>query len=310
MKWLMRASLALAMAWYSLTAALPAKPQEPEEPLPDLQSFLSSVRSKLKTDNRILSSYTYRSKSTERRLDRNGQTTKTEVKIYDVFHDREPDTTYRRLIEEDGKPVSAAEIEKQDRNYEKERSKATRKLSKDPVKAAAQKQREEREEQEAIDEAFALYDITMEAREWVNGRPAIRFSFRPRPGFKARTDAGKMLAKMSGQAWFDEETQEMARINVETLQDISVGFGILGKLRKGARASFERRYLNNEAWLPASAQFAGALRIMLFKGMRLELTNEFWDYKKFTVETSVSYAASPKNEGQQGQQGLQGQQEP
>ena len=296
MRWLVRASVALALAWYSLTAALPAKPQEPEKPLPDLQPFLSSVRSKLKTDNRILSQYTYRSKSTERHLDKNGRVTKTEVKVYDVFHDRDPDTVYRRLVEKDGKAVSPAEIAKQDKKYEKERAKATRKSSSDPEKAARKRQEEEREEQEAIDEAFALYDVTMEAREWLNDRPAIRFSFKPKPGFKTRTDAGKMLSKMSGQAWFDEETQEMARIDVETLQDISVGFGILGKLRKGATASFQRKYLNEEAWLPASAQFTGALRIMLVKGIRLELTNEFWDYRKFTVETSISYAGQSKEE--------------
>jgi hypothetical protein len=290
MKCLWRASLILALAWFSLTAALPARPQEPEKPLPDLQSFLSSVRSKLKTDHRILSQYTYREKQTEKSYDKKGVQTKTETSLFEVFHDRDPDGVYRRLIEKNGRPASEGEIRKQDQKHEKERARQVKKLaSTSPKKLAKQKEREDREEREAIGEAFQLYDIAMEAREAVDGRPAIRLSFKPKPGFRVKTDAGKMLSKMTGRAWFDEATQELARIEVETFQDISVGLGVLGKLRKGAKATFRRRYVNDEAWLPAFSQFSGKLRILLVKAMSIEMVNEFSDYRKFTVETSVSY---------------------
>jgi hypothetical protein len=290
MKCLWRASLILALAWFSLTTALPARPQEPEKPLPDLQSFLSSVRSKLKTDHRILSQYTYREKQTEKSYDKKGVQTKTETSLFEVFHDRDPDGVYRRLIEKNGRPASEGEIRKQDQKHEKERARQVKKLaSTSPKKLAKQKEREDREEREAIGEAFQLYDIAMEAREAVDGRPAIRLSFKPKPGFRVKTDAGKMLSKMTGRAWFDEATQELARIEVETFQDISVGLGVLGKLRKGAKATFRRRYVNDEAWLPAFSQFSGKLRILLVKAMSIEMVNEFSDYRKFTVETSVSY---------------------
>ena len=66
--------------------------------------------------------------------------------------------------------------------------------------------------------------------------------------------------------------------------------GILARLNKGARLTFQRDRINKEVWLPASAHFSGNARILVFKGLKIDVTSEYSDYKKFTVESSVTYS--------------------
>jgi len=262
--------------------------QQPEQPLPDFDRFLAEIKSRLRMDQTLLRNYTYEQRNTQKHLDKNGRVKKIETRLYEVFPADDPQLTYRRLMEKDGKPVPEKELKEQDRDYEKRRAKREKKLAK---RSAEEENKAKKEEEEAIEEAFRIFEIAMEARETINSRPAIRFAFRPKPGAKAKSDEGKILLKFAGHAWFDEARYEIVRVELEAIDDVSIGFGVLAKLHKGAKGRFERRLFNDEVWLPFSSQFSGNLRLMLFKSMRMEVTDEFFDYRKFSVETSVSYEA-------------------
>jgi hypothetical protein len=73
------------------------------------------------------------------------------------------------------------------------------------------------------------------------------------------------------------------------MDNLSFGMGVLARLNKGATMIFERQKINNEIWLPAEAHFTGSARLFLFKGMRIDETDAYSDYRKFTVETRVKY---------------------
>ncbi len=265
---------------------LSAQPQTPEPPLPDFNRFVAEVKSRLRMDQTVLKNYTYQQRNTQKRLDKNGRVKKIDTSLYEVFPEGNAGLSYHRLVEKDGKRVSESELKKQDREYEKRRaSKEKKRLKRDPEAEA----KAEREEKEAIEEAFRVFEIVMEGRETIRGRPAIRFSFKPKPGMKAKSDEVKILRNFAGRVWFDEALYELVRLQLQAIDDVSFGFGLLAKLNKGAKGVLERRLYNDEVWLPSNLEFSGNLRLLLFKTMRMEVTDEFFGYRKFTVETSVSY---------------------
>ncbi len=266
---------------------VPLRAQEEVKPLPDLASFVAEVKSRLQINQTLLKNYTYQQRNSQKHLDKNGRVKKTETRLYEIFPNADPALTYRRLVEKDGNRLSESESTKQDRDYEKRRANAEKKRLKKSHAETEEKARQE--EKEAIEEAFRVFDIAMEAREIIGGRPAIRFSFEPKPGVKAKSKEVKILRNFAGHAWFDEELYEMVRFEVEAIKDVSLGFGLVAKLHKGSKGFFERRHFNGEVWLPSATQFTGNLRLLLFKRMRMEVTDEFFDFRKFTVETSVSY---------------------
>ena len=83
----------------------------------------------------------------------------------------------------------------------------------------------------------------------------------------------------------DEEDIQVVRAEAELLDTFSYGLGIFARLYKGATASFVRRKVNGEVWLPARARFQGHARLFLLKGLRIDSVSEYADYKKFEVAT-------------------------
>jgi hypothetical protein len=270
--------------------------QPPEQPLPELAPFLQEVRKHLRSDRLLLSQYTYTARTTERELDAKGNTKKTDVEVYEVYPSLEEGETYERLIERNGKPIDPKELAKKDREHEKKAAERARKLEREGTsereKRLAKEAEERRKEDEAIDEMFRLYQIEMLGREEQEGHSTIVLRFAPRPDFQTRTDSGKILKKLAGRAWVNESDHELIRIEAELIDNLSFGMGVLARLNKGAKAYFQRRRVNGEIWLPAEARFTGTGRLLLLKGLRVDQSMEFSDYRKFTVETSVSYPSA------------------
>jgi len=260
------------------------------QPLPDLKTFLAEFRKTLHTNNLLLSQYTYTETETHIQLDSSGKPKNKEIKIYQVLRGPEPDDEYRRLISKDGVPVSQKELDRQDRERQKEmEDREQKRQKKTPEELAKARADKEREDDKIIDDIFTLYDIRLIGRESVDGHSTIRMSFKARPAYKPKTRDGKIMQKVAGTAWVSEDDHELARIDVEVTDTISIGFGLLAKVHKGTRASGERRKINNEVWLPSRLEVLGDVRLLMLKGLNVREITEYSDYKKFNVETILSF---------------------
>jgi hypothetical protein len=103
------------------------------------------------------------------------------------------------------------------------------------------------------------------------------------------------VKKFSGRAWIDEADRQLVRVEAKLTDDLSFGFGILAKLKKGARAELQRRKVNDEIWLPAEARFVGHARVFLVKALHIDALSEYSDYRKFTVATDATATPEPQS---------------
>jgi hypothetical protein len=60
-------------------------------------------------------------------------------------------------------------------------------------------------------------------------------------------------------------------------------------VHQGTVATYERRKVNNEVWLPAKVTWTASGRLLLLRRLRLRGISEFSGYRKFTVDTSTTY---------------------
>src|ERR1700730_1046067 len=86
-----------------------------ERPFPDYQTFAAQVRAHLATDEERQSGYTFLERRTEQKLDGSGRSTDEAVRFFELYPGLRGEVRYRRLIEEDGKPVAADKLAQQDR---------------------------------------------------------------------------------------------------------------------------------------------------------------------------------------------------
>ena len=286
--------LALAALVCLVATSSPAQ----DRPLPDPQIFLQEVRKHLETDDERQSGYMYVEKRREQKLDSAGRPVGESVKVFESYPSLPGEGRWRRLIAEDGQPVPSSELEKADRERREHVEAYARKVAKEPekerAKQAREHEREKRERAETVDEVFRIFDVRMIGREAVEGHATIAFALTPRVGVKPRTRDGNIMRHFSGRAWISESDYELVRLDVEAIDTVSFGFGMLARVHKGSQASFRRRKVNDEAWLPAMATYTASARVALLKVMRRGGVTEFSDYKKFSVDTSTT-SARPKS---------------
>ena len=118
---LLRFGLAFLVAGASLVAQ--------DRPLPNQQSFLIETRKHLQTDSTLQSSYVYVETRREQKLDKHGRTRQESVKVLESYPGLPGEARWERLIAEDGRPVPAEELAKQDRERQKKAAGMVRRLT-------------------------------------------------------------------------------------------------------------------------------------------------------------------------------------
>src|SRR5687768_18162007 len=128
----------VGLALFFVGATLAAQ----DRPLPDQESFLTETRKHLQTDSTLQSSYVYVETRREQKLDKHGRTREESVKVFESYPGLPGEARWERLVAEDGRPVPAEELAKQDRERQKKAAGMVRRLTEDSSKERARQERE------------------------------------------------------------------------------------------------------------------------------------------------------------------------
>lgn len=267
--------------------------------LPEPESFIRKVRDHIKTDPDLQTQYTYRESRRDVKVSKLGKVTLGPLRTFEVYPSNKPGRTYKRLVSVDGKPLDPAELARRDQAHrdhviavvQQEQNESPELRTKRFQKEAKELQ----ERRDTIDDGFAIYEIQLVGRETLGGLPMIVATLTPRPNAKTKTDVGKWMKKFRGRAWVSESDFELAKLDVEAIDDISIGLGLVGRVHKGSRFIFTRTKVNNEEWLPAEARFEASGRTLLFRKFRIDTITQYSNYKKHNVDTSETFAL-PKDD--------------
>jgi hypothetical protein len=202
--------------------------------------------------------------------------------------------TYERQISKNGDPLTQKELEKQD-GKEKERvEKETRKrASWSEPKRQQEKAKAEREERESTDDIFATFEYQVVRREMLNGVSAILVNFKPKKNYKPKTGDAKNLQHVAGRAWIAEDDHQLVKLEAEVIDQIKIGAGLLAKLQKGSTLALEMLKINDEIWLPVKFEMLLNGRLLLLKGLNMRIIVEFFEHKKFNVDTILDFREIP-----------------
>src|ERR1700675_3854165 len=111
-----------------------------------------------------------------------------------------------------------------------------------------------REREELIGAARAAFLFTFMGSEQRDGHVLLKYRMDPNPAFKPNSRATSVYPRVRGTVWVDEATGEMARIEGEVTDDISLGL-FLAKVYKGSRFMQERYEMVPGIWLPSFSQY-------------------------------------------------------
>lgn len=227
-----------------------------------------------------LKNYTYTERAEDRSFDKNGKLTKTQIETYEIMI--LGGRAYARLIQRDGKPLS-------EKDARKEQEKMDREIAKREHESPAEQAKLEKERQK--DRAFLrelpeALDFKLEGEDTVSGKPAWVISAEPKPGYKPKDIRAKIITRMRGKIWIDQAEYQWVKVEAQAIEKLSFGFKLV-QVEPGATLRFEQTRVNDEIWLPASAQIHADARVAYFKHLSNELDLRFKDYKKFQAQSRI-----------------------
>ena len=251
--------------------------------LPDPDTFMKKVRDAARLDYEIQQEFTYLERRRDIRVSLLGKVTVGPERTFEVYPSAIPGKTYKRLIAVDGVPLDAAELAQRDRKRDESlRDEAERRRNESASERAErlEQEKEEWEEREAVlNDALAVFDVTFTGREVINGERVLTGKARPRPDASVTTREGKWLKHFAGDVWIAEADHQIVRLDMRALDDVSIGWGIVGRVHAGSRFVFARRKIDG-AWLPSEVTFQATGRTLLFRKFQIDTTTTFSNYRR------------------------------
>jgi hypothetical protein len=156
-------------------------------------------------------------------------------------------------IGDDGKPGDAAE-------YRADLEKLARSLATLVSDAGSQRDglekyaKKKKERNDLIDATHNAFLFTFAGKEQRGDRTLSKYRMDPNPAFKPTTRFTSIFPKVRGFVWINEACGELARIEGDVTEDISVGL-FLGKIYKGSHFMQERYEFQPGLWLASFSQY-------------------------------------------------------
>ncbi|HEY1208602.1 MAG TPA: hypothetical protein VGE85_04485 [Terracidiphilus sp.] len=99
-----------------------------------------------------------------------------------------------------------------------------------------------------------------------------RLRFRPNPDYPAHSIEARIFHAMNGELWVNATYKRMVRLDGHLNQDVSFGFGILGRLYQGGWFSLQRTQVSSTDWKTERFELHMKGRAILFKIITQEIS--------------------------------------
>jgi hypothetical protein len=245
----------------------------------DINALLKEVDKNQEQIDERVGDYTFLEKSTERQINGKGEVTKETTRVYEVYP--VPGARFvRKLISENGAQLVGERAAKEEKRVVEELEKAERNRQKAAEKRERGKNKKE-DNDPGISDFLRAAELVSPRRERLRERETIVFDFRPRAGYKPKNDMESIAQKLTGIIWIDPDEKQVVRLEARLTDSYKVGGGLLASIRPGTAFAFEQRRMEDGVWLPVFTQVNVSAKILIFKGMEINVTQEFSNYKRF-----------------------------
>ncbi len=266
---------ALFLLPFLLFALSPAEAQA----LPDLLTLMQQVRANQMQLDKTREAYTFREVQVLHELDKHGGVKKEESREYNVFfvHGHQIERLQRR----NGAVLSAGDDAKETEHIKHKVELAEQTAPGEPLN---------NRHQVDISRLLTIEHFSNEHRVTMDNRPMISVDFTGDtkvPTHGIAEDASKHL---TGTLWIDEKDRQVRRVQARLDSPMHFELGLLS-LAQGSNFSFDQKLINNEVWLPTSAEAHIEAKAALFLGYHLQIQITDDQYKRFHASADQQDAA-------------------
>ena len=193
-----------------------------------------------------------------------------------------------RLVERNGKPISAAED-----SAERARLQA---ILDDPSDFF----KHHRRDASTRDDTLQLVSLMPQAMvyTYTPGQPQLPnvptpqvvLDFSPDPAFHPPTVASDLLTGLAGRVWIDARTRRMTRVDGHVLKPVNFGWGILGRIAPGGTIELDQTEPVPNRWVYNRLDMHLTMRIVMFKSVNMDDRMTALDFQALPAPVTVQQA--------------------
>lgn len=254
-----------------------------EKPLPDFDTLYKTVRENLARAQRSVHLYAFKERRTDIHTNPFGKLGTGGTRLSDVYPSATPRLTYRRVIERNGRPVSASELMQQDRDYRTRVAEVQRR-----PRSGDQLRPEQRGER-MINDVVETLQFTVDGRAMRDGVQTIVVRFTPKASARPVTREGRIAQKFAGTVWIDEAEAEVMRVEAKAVDELSYGYGFVARLGEGTTALMIRKPVDRDIWMPTELRINGRGRAALVRRLVIDFVVEWFDYRRLPADSPAPF---------------------
>ena len=269
-------------------------PMKSQVRLPDLKALFKEIDDNQKAIDKLKENYAGTRVEEETDFEKDGQVKKTEVKEYTFFYLNGDEVS--TLVKKDGKALSDDEQKKENEKTQKEIEEIQKREAKKKPKTKKPKRKERKiktTKTSASSPSYASRSSSILAANASAARKSSSSISSPIPNTKPATSRKKSSRNLLASSGLTSKrtTSPVSKLISSVISASPAASS--ANLQKGTSFIFEQAYLNNEIWLPTYAEVHVGVRVLLVKGLTVNETIRYTDYKRFNVET-LSTINKPK----------------
>src|SRR5580765_6414401 len=135
----------------------------------------------------------------------------------------------------------------------------------------------------AIPEAFIFkYDGAE------NGQ--VRLSFFPNPHYDAPTRELQVFRSLSGKMWIDRAAGRLSRMDGSLFEDVTFGWGLLGRLNKGGTFSVLQSQVGDSHWEITALDVKMTGHAVIFKSINVKQMQRMTDFHRMRDDLTIAEA--------------------
>jgi hypothetical protein len=188
----------------------------------------------------------------------------------------------KRMIARNGRPLNEAETRAEDDRVQR--------LIRDPAQLAKQKRDGAQDGKSAEELLRMLPDAFLWNVQSEDAR-TITLHFQPKPEFHPPDMQSRVLGEMVGELVVNKEQHRIETIRGKLVEDVTIGWGLLGRLHEGGTFRVERREVAPRLWQITETHVHIEGRALFFKNIGQEQDEVQTDFTQVSAGTTLEQAA-------------------
>lgn len=164
-----------------------------------------------------------------------------------------------------------------------------KKLVEDPSERAKRDKRAKEDESKAAQMFKAIPDAFIFKYEGAEDGQ-VRLSFFPNPHYDAPTRELQVFRSMSGKMWIDRAGLRMTRLDGSLFEDVTFGWGLLGRLNKGGAFSVAQSRVADDHWEIVSLDVRMSGHAVVFKTINVKQLQRITGFHRISDSMTIAEA--------------------